>query len=56
MAASFLARPDGARPRWRGAITTVLMILIAVMIVRDIPVRRWSASAPAVSDVTQRAP
>jgi hypothetical protein len=56
MVPSPLARPDGVRPRWRGAITTVLMILLAVMIVRDIFVRRWSAAAPAASDVTRRAP
>ena len=44
---SLPARDDGARPRWRGAITTVLMVLIAVMIVRDIFARRWSTAAPA---------
>jgi len=45
---------DVARPRVRSAITTILMILIAVMIVRDIFVRRWGSAAPAASDVTQR--
>jgi hypothetical protein len=39
----------GARPRFRSVITTVL--LITVMIVRDILVRRWSASASPASDV-----
>ena len=46
---------DGARPRFRGAITTLLMILIAVMIMRDIFTRRW-ASPPPSSDVTRRVP
>ena len=43
-----------AHPRFRGTITTILMILISVMIVRDILVRRWSAPAPPASDVTER--
>jgi hypothetical protein len=30
------------------------LIVIAVMIVRDIFVRRWSATTPVASDVTQR--
>ena len=47
---------DGARPRWRGAITTVLMILVAVMIVRDIFARRWASASPPSSDVTRRVP
>ncbi len=49
-------RRDSARPRWRGAITTVLMILVAVMIVRDIFVRRWGSTPSPSSDVTHRAP
>lgn len=47
---------DGRRPRWRGAITTALMVLLAAMIVRDILVRRWSSAAPPSSDVTRRIP
>jgi hypothetical protein len=47
---------DGARPRWRGAVTTVLMILLAVMIVRDIFARRWGATTPPSADVTRRIP
>ena len=43
-----------ARSRGRGVITTLLLIMIAVMIVRDILVRRWSATTPVTSDVTQR--
>jgi hypothetical protein len=42
-----------ARPRWRGAITTILLLMISVMIVRDIFVRRWSAGAPPASDLTR---
>ena len=40
-------------PNLRRAVTTILFILISVMIVRDILVRRWSAPAPAASDVTR---
>jgi hypothetical protein len=48
---------DGARPRFRGAITTLLMMLLAVMIVRDIFIRRWStAPPPSSADVTRRVP
>jgi hypothetical protein len=50
-------RRDGARPRFRGAITTLLMMLLAVMIVRDIFVRRWgTAPPPSSADVTRRIP
>ncbi len=45
---------EAARPRLRRFITTILMILISVMIVRDIFVRRWAAATPPVSDVTER--
>jgi hypothetical protein len=44
------------RPQWRGTITTALVVLLAVMIVRDILARRWSTAAPAAADVTRRAP
>jgi hypothetical protein len=30
--------------------------MIAVMVVRDIFVRRWGSSVPPASDVTQRSP
>jgi hypothetical protein len=50
-----LPEPDpGARPRVRSVITTVLLIMISVMIVRDILVRRWGGSAPPASDVTRQ--
>jgi hypothetical protein len=40
-----------ARPRFRGIITTVLLLMMAAMIVRDILVRRWSGGgmAPAAN-------
>jgi hypothetical protein len=50
------ARNDAARPRLRGIVSSVLLILISVMIVRDIFVRRWSAPTPPSSDITQRSP
>jgi len=43
----------GARPRFRTVITTVLLIVISVMIVRDLLVRRWGSSAPPASDVVR---
>ena len=50
-----LHEPDpGARPRFRHVVTTVLLIMISVMIVRDILVRRWGGSAPPASDVTRQ--
>jgi hypothetical protein len=45
-----LPEPD-AGARFRSVITTVLLIMISVMIVRDILVRRWGASALPASDV-----
>jgi len=44
----------GARSRVRSAITTILLIMISVMIVRDIFVRRWGAVTPPASDVTRQ--
>jgi len=54
MAKSSAISNDAARPRLRSIITTILLIMIAVMIVRDIFVRRWSSAPPPASDVTQR--
>jgi hypothetical protein len=54
MPESLPAPPDGARLRFRGVITTVLLIMISVMIVRDILVRRWGAATPPASDVTRQ--
>jgi hypothetical protein len=43
-------------PRLRSIVTTILLIMLSVMIVRDIFVRRWGSAAPARPDVTQRSP
>jgi hypothetical protein len=53
MSRSLQATDDAARPRLRGIITTILLILISIMIVRDIFVRRRGAPSPA-SDVTRQ--
>jgi hypothetical protein len=50
------ASRDAARPRIRSIVTTLLLVMIAIMIVRDIFVRRWGAAAPPASDVTERSP
>jgi hypothetical protein len=52
MAASKLTR-DAPNPRGR-TITTILVIMIAAMIVRDILARRWGSSSPPPPSVTQR--
>ena len=54
MSESFPVTIDGARPRFRAIITTVLLVLISVMIVRDILLRRWAQPVPPASDVTER--
>jgi hypothetical protein len=43
------------RPRFRNTVTTTMLILMMILIVRDILVRRW-ASPPSVPDVTRRLP
>jgi hypothetical protein len=48
------ALDDAARLRGRSLITTIVLIMIAVMIARDIFVRRWSTATLAATDVTQR--
>lgn len=54
MSVSLPTPRDAARSRLRSAITTILMIMISVMIVRDILVRRWGSPPPPASDLTQR--
>ncbi len=54
MPESLPAPRDGARSRVRSAITTILLIMISVMIVRDIFARRWGAAAPPASDVSRQ--
>ena len=44
-----------ARPRFHNTVTTIMLILMTVMIVRDIIVRRWGSPPPA-PDVTRRLP
>jgi hypothetical protein len=51
---SLPAPRDGARSRVRSVITTVLLIMISVMIVRDIFVRRWGAATTPATDVTRQ--
>jgi hypothetical protein len=45
---------DAPRSRVNSIVTTILLILISIMIVRDIFVRRWGGAAPPASDVTQQ--
>lgn len=54
MSKSIAAPSEAARSRVRSTITTLLLIMIAVMIVRDIFVRRWSSATPPAPGVTQR--
>jgi hypothetical protein len=56
MSASLPAKRKAATPRVRGVITTLLMIGLAVLIVRDILVRRWGSVSPSPPDVTHRSP
>jgi hypothetical protein len=56
MSQSLAAPGDAARPRFRGLITTLLMVLLAMMIVRDIFVRRWISAPSPSSEVTLRVP
>jgi hypothetical protein len=41
-------------PFLRSVVATLLLVMLAVMIVRDILVRRWGAERQPQSDVTQR--
>jgi hypothetical protein len=50
---NLLTISDAARPRLRSVITTIVLILISVMIVRDIFVRRWSSPSAPATDTTQ---
>ena len=50
-----IARVEPGPPRFRNLITTIMLVLMTVMIVRDILVRRWGGSAPS-PDMTQRLP
>jgi hypothetical protein len=50
------AVPAVARLRFRGIVTTMLVIALSVLIVRDIIIRRWGSATPPSSDVTRRLP
>ncbi len=43
------------QPRFRGLITTMLVMAVSLLIVRDIIVRKWG-SPPSGPDVTRRLP
>jgi hypothetical protein len=45
------ARVSGQRP----IVTSLLLIMLAVMIVRDILVRKWGSERRPLPDVTRRA-
>ena len=45
---------DVARPRLRSLVTTIVVVLISVMIVRDILIRRWAGTPPAPPDAAQQ--
>ena len=47
------ATRDLARLRTRRIVTTILMIALSVMILRDMVVRRWGLGRAAVPDVTK---
>jgi len=44
-----------ARLRYRSIVTTMLVMALSMLIVRDILVRRWGSPPPA-PDVTRRLP
>jgi hypothetical protein len=43
------------RPRFRNTVTSIMLVLMTVMIVRDILVRRWGSPPPS-PDVTRHLP
>ena len=43
------------RPRFRNTVTTIMLVLMTVMIVRDILARRWGSPPPS-PDVTRHVP
>jgi hypothetical protein len=44
-----------ARSRFRSLVTTMLVMALSLLIVRDVLMRRWGSAAPS-SDVTRRLP
>jgi ABC-type uncharacterized transport system permease subunit len=54
MPAILSSTSEPARLRLRSVVTTILLAMIAVMIVRDIIfVRRWGSATPPATDVSQ---
>jgi hypothetical protein len=54
---SSLSRPAPRRPsdrRARSIIPSILLVMLALMIVRDLLARRWSAERRPLPDVTRR--
>jgi hypothetical protein len=45
---------SGLGRRAGSVIATLLLVMLALMIVRDILVRRWSTERPPLPDVTRR--
>ncbi len=43
------------RPKFRGLVTTMLVLALSLLMIRDILVRRWG-SPPSAPDVTRRLP
>ena len=45
-----------ARTRFHGIVTTMLLMTLSMLIVRDILLRRWTSATPPAADVTRRLP
>jgi hypothetical protein len=45
-----------ARIPFRNIVTTMLVMALSLLIVRDIIIRRWGSVTPPSSDVTRRLP
>ncbi|MGA2994410.1 hypothetical protein [Bradyrhizobium sp.] len=45
-----------ARLRYRSIVTTMLVMALSLLIVRDIIILRWGSATPSSSDVTRRLP
>jgi hypothetical protein len=56
MSISQPVKRPAAPSRVRGIVTTLLLVILAVMIVRDIFVRRWGSVTPSSPSVTHRSP
>jgi hypothetical protein len=56
MPASLPTKDDQPRLRFRGAITTMLLLALSIMIVWDLLARRWAPAAPPSPDMTRHSP